>query len=224
MESLFICACSLKKPQKFDTQQEPKYSTHSKGIHIVSNLKTTVHEQEKQYGCAYCRKRFKKKNEAKRHQDSIHLRRHSWSCAALSGYAAAFYNSPSRPSEADSCGYCGEEFLRSGISSATLSGHQVSVATEQDWEVPIMHLREMHKFRECNYAKKFFRADHFRQHLKHSHAGSSGKWTTMLENACMMDEPRPEPVRGGNRASSGNAADIRTTTLPLEEVSRALAP
>jgi hypothetical protein len=79
-----------------------------------------------------------------------------------------------------------------------LSGLQVAVATERDWEVRIMHLREIHKFRECNKAKQFFRADHSRQHLKYSHASSSGKWTTMLENACMKDEQRPEPVRGGN--------------------------
>jgi len=63
-------------------------------------------------------------------------------------------------------------------------------------EVRIMHLQEMHKFGECNHAKKFFRADHFRQHLKHSHAGTSGKWTNMLENACMQDEPLPEPLGG----------------------------
>ena len=47
----------------------------------------------------------------------------------------------------------------------------------------------VHKFGECNKSKKFFRADHFRQHLKHSHAGTSGKWTNMLENACIKDEP-----------------------------------
>jgi hypothetical protein len=51
----------------------------------------------------------------------------------------------------------------------------------------------VHKFGECNQAKKFFRADHFRQHLKHSHAGTSGKWTNLLENACMRDEPLPQP-------------------------------
>lgn len=51
------------------------------------------------------------------------------------------------------------------------------------------HLTNVHKFGECNQSKKFFRADHFRQHLKHSHAGTSGKWTNMLENACMKDEP-----------------------------------
>jgi hypothetical protein len=116
----------------------------------------------------------------------------------LSSYAAAFHNSPSRPDEADSCGYCGEEFLRSGNSSATTSGHQVVAATEQDWQVRKMHLRETHKFRQCNYAKKFFRADHFRQHLKHSHAGINGEWTTRLERACMKDEQLSEPIRCGN--------------------------
>lgn len=68
-------------------------------------------------------------------------------------------------------------------------------ATDQDWQLRIAHLQEVHKFRECNHAKKFFRADHFRQHLKHSHAGTSGKWTNMLENACMKDEPLPIPLR-----------------------------
>jgi len=67
----------------------------------------------------------------------------------------------------------------------------------------------MHKFGECNHAKKFFRADHFRQHLKHSHAGTSGKWTNMLENACMQDEPLPEPIRGPERVSPGSARVAR---------------
>jgi hypothetical protein len=57
-------------------------------------------------------------------------------------------------------------------------------------------LNVVHKFGECNQSKKFFRADHFRQHLKHSHAGTSGKWTNMLENACMSQEPTKE--RGGS--------------------------
>jgi hypothetical protein len=69
-------------------------------------------------------------------------------------------------------------------------------ALEHDREARIQHLVESHKFGECNHAKKFFRADHFRQHLKHSHAGTSGKWTNMLENACMKDEPLPEPNPG----------------------------
>jgi hypothetical protein len=66
----------------------------------------------------------------------------------------------------------------------------------------------VHKFGECNQSKKFFRADHFRQHLKHSHAGTSGKWTNMLENACMKDEPAPTPMadRAGSGLSDGGAA------------------
>lgn len=183
------------------------------------------HEQEKQYECAYCRNRFKNKNEAERHQNSLHLRRHSWSCAALSGYAAVFHPSPSRPSDADTCGYCGEEFPRSGMSSPSPHGSQpVAVATDQDWEIRISHLQEMHKFGECNHAKKFFRADHFRQHLKHSHAGTSGKWTNMLENACMKDEPLPEPIRGPERVSisagggAGAGGGSRVGRIDEEEV------
>lgn len=186
LQGVFMCECCPKKPKKFDSQEE-----------------LNAHEQEKQYECAYCRNRFKNKNEAERHQNSLHLRRHSWCCAALSGFAAAFHNSPNRPNEADTCGYCGEDFSRSGISSGS------AVATDQDWEIRIGHLQEMHKFGECNHAKKFFRADHFRQHLKHSHAGTSGKWTNMLENACMKDEPLPEPIRGPQRVSPGGSGVSR---------------
>jgi len=186
IQGVFICECCPKKPKKFDSQEE-----------------LNIHEQEKQYECAYCRNRFKNKNEAERHQNSLHLRRHSWSCAALSGYAAAFHPSPSHASNSDTCGYCGEEFPRSGTSSPSPNGPPIAVATEQDWDIRIVHLQEMHKFGECNHAKKFFRADHFRQHLKHSHAGTSGKWTNMLENACMKDEPLPEPINRSERVSPG---------------------
>jgi uncharacterized Zn-finger protein len=155
----------------------------------------SAHEAEKQYECSYCGNRFKNKNEAERHQNSLHVRRHSWSCSALSGYDRAFHDSTNRPGEADSCGYCGEDFPRSGRapgSGALTGGIVPRHATDQDWEARIKHLQEVHKFRECNSAKKFFRADHFRQHLKHSHAGTSGKWTNMLENACMLEED-PSP-------------------------------
>lgn len=68
--------------------------------------------------------------------------------------------------------------------------------TQQDWDERIRHLQDQHKFRECNSSKKFYRADHFRQHLKHSHAGTSGKWTNMLETACMIEEEPPPPPPG----------------------------
>lgn len=176
----FICGCCPKKPKKFDTLEELR-----------------VHESEKQYSCMYCPNRFKNKNEAERHQNSLHLRKHSWSCATLNGsFDSAFYpstnipppdNSPSQsqpppPSTSltafDTCGYCGAQFPNEPA---------------PDWEVRGAHLNGVHKFGECNQSKKFFRADHFRQHLKHSHAGTSGKWTNMLETACMRDEPPPIP-------------------------------
>lgn len=172
LQEFFMCDCCPKKPKRFETAEE-----------------LNAHEAEKQYNCSFCGNRFKNKNEAERHQNSLHVRRHSWSCSALSGYDRAFHESTNRPGEADACGYCGDEFPRSGRGPGANAPRH---ATEQDWDERIRHLQETHKFRECNSSKKFYRADHFRQHLKHSHAGTSGKWTNMLENACMLEEdPTP---------------------------------
>ena len=81
------------------------------------------------------------------------------------------------------------------------------------------HLTDIHKFGECNQSKKFYRADHFRQHLKHSHAGTSGKWTNMLENSCMKEEPLvtdpPEPILrilGGSSMSSASGSSAPPLT------------
>lgn len=149
-----------------------------------------AHKDEKQYGCAYCCNRFENLNEAERHQNSLHTRRNSWSCAALSGYEAAFYPSSRTPNKADTCGYCGEEFQRTG----PIDDLGIKIASERDVELRIEHLTDGHKFRECNYAKKFFLAEHFRQHLKHSHAGIIGKWTNIIESACLRIEPLPKVI------------------------------
>ncbi|EXF77932.1 hypothetical protein CFIO01_12449 [Colletotrichum fioriniae PJ7] len=164
----FLCDCCPKKPKKFTSAAE-----------------LASHEAEKQYECSFCGNRFKNKNEAERHQNSLHVRAKSWSCSALNGYDQAFHDSTNRPGEADSCGFCGEEFLKEGRGSGDHASHH---GTGQDWDERFYHLREVHKFRECNSSKKFFRADHFRQHLKHSHAGTSGTWTNALENACILIE------------------------------------
>ena len=70
------------------------------------------------------------------------------------------------------CGYCGKGFI--------------DVST-RDWDSRLAHL-DGHKFGQCNQSKKFFRADHFRLHLKHSHAAKSGTWIDHLEAACMNRE------------------------------------
>ncbi|KAI9664482.1 MAG: hypothetical protein M1821_005928 [Bathelium mastoideum] len=176
MSGMFICECCPKKPKKFETAEELR-----------------LHTMEKQYTCAYCPNRFKNKNEAERHQNSLHLRKHSWSCNALAGPEAAFTHSTNTASAADVCGYCGEEF-----------------PTPPDWAVRTDHLNRVHKYLECNQSKKFYRADHFRQHLKHSHAGTSGKWTNMLENACMRDEPPPKERISSVSSVSSSAAGPST--------------
>lgn len=159
---------------------------------------------EKQYTCQYCNNRFKNKNEAERHQNSLHLRRHSWSCAAITSYQAAFHPSSSPASSGpggpptDVCGYCGEEFPN---------------LPRPDWDRRIDHLTTGHKFGECNQAKKFFRADHFRQHLKHSHAGQSGKWTNMLENVCLREEFPQDPA-GVSPTGSDSSPGRGPSSLP----------
>ncbi|KAI1455780.1 hypothetical protein F4805DRAFT_259838 [Annulohypoxylon moriforme] len=166
LQGMFICECCPKKPKRFETMEE-----------------LSAHEAEKQYQCSYCGNRFKSKNEAERHQNSLHVRRHAWSCSTLRlRYTEIFSESIDQPGMADTCGYCGDDFARSG------AGMQ---ATERDWEERLNHVTEVHKFRECNESKKFYRADHFRQHLKHSHASTSGRWTNALENVCMIDIPAP---------------------------------
>ena len=160
---------------------------------------------EKQYTCQYCNNRFKNKNEAERHQNSLHLRRHSWSCAAIASYHAAFHPSstsaashtPSGPAN-DSCGYCGQDFPN---------------FPQPNWDIRLDHLTNVHKFGECNQAKKFYRADHFRQHLKHSHAGTSGKWTNVLENTCMKEEPPSEPPGVGEQSRSASGLPSSGTTM-----------
>ncbi|KAF3934579.1 hypothetical protein ABW20_dc0100457 [Dactylellina cionopaga] len=169
---VLMCECCPKKPKKFDNQLDLK-----------------MHEMEKQYGCKYCTHRFKNKNEAERHQNSLHLRKHSWCCSAIASTPeAAFHPSTTKHNYVDICGYCGEEF-----------------ANPPDWQVRHDHLSEVHKFGECNQNKKFFRADHFRQHLKHTHAGTSGKWANVLENACKREVPEheqhPDPVIHGGMMS-----------------------
>jgi hypothetical protein len=80
------------------------------GLPTYPSVNLRMHMTKKPYKCAFCKNRFKNKNEAERHQNSLHLRRHSWSCAAISGYEAAFHPStlpasqtPNGPS-ADACG------------------------------------------------------------------------------------------------------------------------
>ena len=124
-----------------------------------------IHMKEKSFRCGFCQNRFKNKNEAERHQKPLHLRLRSWSCGAISDYKAAFhplisFESPNPNSASyDVCGYCGEKFSN----------------IPRDWEIRIEYLPNCINLENAIKQKKFFRADHLRQHLKHSHASASGK-------------------------------------------------
>ncbi|KDN64435.1 hypothetical protein CSUB01_11740 [Colletotrichum sublineola] len=60
VSGFFMCDCCPKKPKKFETAEE-----------------LAAHEAEKKYKYSFCGNRFKNKNEAERHQSSLHVRRHS---------------------------------------------------------------------------------------------------------------------------------------------------
>ncbi|KAK6949187.1 hypothetical protein Daesc_009261 [Daldinia eschscholtzii] len=168
-QGFFLCECCPKKPRRFDTMEE-----------------LNAHKAEKRYQCSFCGARFKSKNEAERHESSLHVRRHAWACSNILsvGYMNIFQESANGLGISDTCGYCGEDFPRNGEGV-------LMYANEQDWEERLIHVKEAHKFGECNSTKHFYRADHFRQHLKHSHAATLGRWTGAIESKCMIDLPEP---------------------------------
>ena len=98
----------------------------------------------------------------------------------------------------DVCGYCGAQFPNKPA---------------PDWEARGAHLNGLHKYGECNQNKKFFRIGHFRQHLKHSHAGTIGKWMNKLEMAGMRDEPPPvSEDNNGQQSQRASVTDMNMGT------------
>ncbi|RSL41930.1 hypothetical protein CEP51_016531 [Fusarium floridanum] len=168
---LFSCQCCTKRPQIFRTAQE-----------------LAAHETKKRYKCPFCTSRFKNKNESLRHQNSIHTRSQSWSCAALLEYNQLFYTPWDRPGEADVCTYCGAEFSRSGGGGAGPGAHTERYATNEDWVERIKHAHEAHNFQGCDLSKRFYRADHHKQHLRYSHLCKDGRWLDSLVRMCMTSE------------------------------------
>ncbi|EXL90445.1 hypothetical protein NOF04DRAFT_20639 [Fusarium oxysporum II5] len=176
VQDSFVCECCPKKPERFETLEE-----------------LNTHKAEKPYKCAFCRNYFKNQGDVERHKKSTHGRLSSWSCSALSGYESASHESTDRPGQADTCGYCGDEFPRSGCGpdiGVSISGNVPQTVTDHDRGERLRHLEEVHNFRKCKSSAKFPRADNFREHLKRIHAGTSGKWINVLINSqssCPLD-------------------------------------
>ncbi|KAJ5196226.1 hypothetical protein N7449_006705 [Penicillium cf. viridicatum] len=157
-----------------------------------------AHEMVKRYSCPFCNYRFKYKNEAERHQNSPHLRQTFQ--AVFDASISPSYQTNVGASH-DVCGYCGEEFPN---------------FPQADWDRRFEHLTTIHKFGECSNMRKFHRVDHFRQHLKYSHAGTNGKWTNILETACMKEEQPPKPQGDNTGASAGaSSGSVSLTYSPV---------
>ena len=73
------------------------------------------------------------------------------------------------------------------------------------------HIQNVHKFRECDLNKRFFRASYFQQHILQNHAGIPGKWFNSLKSACMvfdasLDRGDPPQSLPENRALGHSSA------------------
>ncbi|KAL2266674.1 hypothetical protein VTJ83DRAFT_6026 [Remersonia thermophila] len=168
----FMCSCCPRAPRHFHTSEE-----------------LAQHESEKPHPCTRCKKRFKSPTEAERHLNAIHLKSDFWSCKALENPLHA-YHTTSRKSHQpadtndssgrtsmvlDVCGFCGGEFPR-----RVAEGGE----TYQNTKELIAHVESVHRIRECDGNKKFYRADNFRQHLKNTHVALPGRWLKVLERGC----------------------------------------
>ena len=80
----------------------------------------------------------------------------------------AFGSVESSRGRLDGCGFCGEEFANWPYS---------------DLYARSQHLEQIHRFGQCNHNKTIYRADHLRQHLRHSHASEKGPWLDVIQNA-----------------------------------------
>jgi hypothetical protein len=77
------------------------------------------------------------------------------------------------------CGFCGRTFHRK-LAAPLMVGERLGELE--------MHVRTEHKFGMCSTEKKFFRDDHFAQHLKTVHAAVVGGWLKWLVESCKLVE------------------------------------
>ncbi|KAF7512578.1 hypothetical protein GJ744_000839 [Endocarpon pusillum] len=106
-----------------------------------------------------------------------------WSCAAIYPDEAAFFDCIDDLS-VSVCGLCGELVRKS-----------------PDVTQRKKHLSNIHKWHTCNRDELFYRADDFRQHLKHSHHAVPGGWSQTLERSARRKVHRPQIPDASNHAS-----------------------
>ncbi|KAK4099402.1 hypothetical protein N658DRAFT_498319 [Parathielavia hyrcaniae] len=161
-EPTFVCNCCPRTPRHFYTSEE-----------------LLQHEAEKPHPCGQCKKRFKSPTECERHVNAIHLKADFWSCRALEDPLLAYHAQTYRGVVFDVCGFCGGEFARRDSDGSGGGG-----LAAPDREALVAHMQSVHRVADCDWNKKFYRADNFRQHLKNTHVALPGRWLRALERAC----------------------------------------
>jgi len=120
----------------------------------------------------------------------------------LTNYETIFHQSYDTLDEIDICGFCGVKFSRNkrSLQIQPSEKNHNTIDTEQSyWEGRLQHLQTKHNFRECNSSKKFFKVEHFRQHLKHSHGASFGPWTRNIVDLCRREEKSADEKKQMNK-------------------------
>jgi len=99
-----------------DKRNKPMYvrtafsqlSSESQDFPLIT-VCSTMMLSKKRHTCSFCGKCFKNENEARRHESTLHVRSHFWSCSALLGYDGMFQNAMEHPGQCDACCFCGDE-------------------------------------------------------------------------------------------------------------------
>ena len=97
-------------------------------------------------------------------------------------------------------------------------GTNIPKGTHDDPEAIIQHVQSIHKFGECKLLKKFFRIDHFRLHLKHGHACTSGEWIAKFAEICKADEIPDVPLGAHNNVADTEIHTRNSTSKEREEM------
>ena len=150
---------------------------------------------EKRYHCEFCSRVFGNKNDAKRHQRSLHARPYFWSCAAivdiqkLLNISFALPLASSHTLSHQNCVFCGRDS-----------------ATQPRWEDQVRHLTQHHQMHACKQEKKFYRADHFAQHLRYRHRMQCREAVKVLAGCCIRGSLNSKSSR---LSTSGKHCSIR---------------
>lgn len=144
----------------------------AEGARVCNQIKSDslmLTPRKQKYCCRFCTRPSPNATENHRHEQSVHVRSTSWSCNNIPNVAAALSVHPG--SFMVLCGFCGFQICSS---QSDLSD-----------QVARDHLEQMHLWQGCDPRKRFYRPDHYQQHLRHVHGALPGPWTVAVQTAAV---------------------------------------